>query len=77
MISKVNSAAVLGLEAQPVEVGLEPRLFEVVADNTAAGRERGLHGLAHGEALLNRLLREQTGGQHDAEGQIRITTRIR
>ncbi len=52
------------LEAQLVEIRQQSRSRVVVGDDAGAGRERGLHPRWRREAGLNRLLREQTRGDH-------------
>ena len=52
------------VEAQPVEVRLQPGLLQVLADDAGARSERGLHPGLDAETLLHRLLRQESRGQH-------------
>ena len=53
------------LEAQAIEERLQARLGEVLAHDARAGRERGLHPGLDAEPAFDRLLRQETGRQHD------------
>ena len=53
------------LEAQAIEERLQARLGEVLAHHARARRERGLHPRLDAEAAFDRLLRQETGRQHD------------
>ena len=66
-VADAGGAAVADeLEAELVEIGLEPGLVEIVRHDARARRERGLDARRDRETPLDRFLREQSGGQHDA-----------
>ena len=54
------------VEAELVEIGLQPRLGEIVADHLAARRERGLHPGLGLQPALDGVPREQPGADHHA-----------
>ncbi len=65
-IADAGRAAVAdGLEAELVEIGLQPVLRQVVGHDARAGRERGLDRRSDLQAALDRLLRQQPRRQHD------------
>jgi len=65
-VADAGGAAVADdLEAELVEVGLQAGLVEVIGDDARAGRKRSLHRAIHGQAALDRLLREQSRREHD------------
>ena len=54
------------VEAELVEIRLQAGLVQIIGDDARTGRERRLDGGVHAEAAFDGLLREQTGGEHDA-----------
>ncbi len=64
-VADAGRAAVAdGLEAELVEVAVEARALVVLGDDLRAGRERRLHPRPPRQPALDRLLREQPGGDH-------------
>ena len=65
-VADAGGAAVADeVEADLVEVRGEPRLVEVVGDDLGARGEGGLDPRLAGQALLDRLLGDERGGDHD------------
>ncbi len=65
-VADAGGAAVADqVEADLVEVGGQARLVEVVGDDLGARGEGGLDPRLAGQALLDRLLGHQRGGDHD------------
>ena len=54
------------VEAELVEIHLQAGPVQIIAHHARAGRERRLDDGIHAEPALHGLLRQQTGGEHDA-----------
>src|SRR6185436_13101430 len=52
------------VEAELVEILLQPGLFKILADNLRAGRKRGLHPRLGGQTLRTGLAGKQSGANH-------------
>ena len=62
------------VEAELVEICLQPGLVEIIGDDARARRERSFHGRIDAQSALDRFLREQTGGEHHARvARVRAT----
>ncbi len=62
------------LEAELVEVGLQPAFVQVIRDDARAGSQRGLYRRIDAQTAFDRLFRQQARAEHDAGvGRVRAT----
>ena len=62
------------VEPELVEIFLQAGLVQIIGDNARTRRERSLDRGIDRQAALDRLLREQTGGEHDTRvARVRAT----
>ena len=66
-VADTGGAAVAdGLKAQPVQIGRQAGLVQILGDDARTGRQRSFDRRADGHAPLDGLFRQQSRRQHDA-----------